>query len=120
MHAAPASPQGRISRAYRPSANAPVSLKKKDGEPLSRQDVQYDLLDAIFNDDRAVFTSHMPMYQTDLRIHSDDLLTFKQMYLNALLHSTKLSNTLKARMVENAQFAVEFGRLLTIHPNANC
>jgi Ino eighty subunit 1 len=86
-----------------------VSLKKKDGEPLSRQDVQYDLLEAIFANEQAVFTSHMHMYQTDLKPENAELVSFKQMYLNALLHSGKLSNTLKARMLENTRFAVEFG-----------
>ncbi|KAF7319978.1 hypothetical protein MKEN_00781700 [Mycena kentingensis (nom. inval.)] len=67
-----------------------LPIKRGDAEPLTRVDVQYDLLKHIFDNTQAVF--HSPTQK-------DKLVTFKQLYLDALYHSTKCSKVLKDKMV---------------------
>src|ERR1700719_777938 len=61
-----------------------LPIKRNDAEPLTRDDVQYDLLDYIFSDSRAVFTNP---YSSD----SCAKITFCELYINALAHSNKCS-----------------------------
>ncbi|KAG9314535.1 hypothetical protein JVU11DRAFT_5333 [Chiua virens] len=80
-----------------------LPIKRNDAEPLTREDVQYDLLDYIFSDTKAVFTSQAPDISSKV--------TFRDLYVNALYHSSKCSKVLKDKMVETPAFAVELAKI---------
>ncbi|KAH7915342.1 hypothetical protein BJ138DRAFT_1109720 [Hygrophoropsis aurantiaca] len=80
-----------------------LPIKRNDAEPLTREDIQYDLLHHIFSDTKTVFTSQAP--GTSSKIHFCDL------YVNALYHSSKCSKVLKDKMVETPAFAVELAKI---------
>ncbi|KAJ7071293.1 hypothetical protein C8F01DRAFT_1109921 [Mycena amicta] len=91
----PLPPVGYLSRRALP-------IKRLDAEPLTREDVQYDLLYHIFHDDRAVF--HSPTAQ-------GKLVPFRQLYIDALYNSNKCSKVIKDKMVDCPEFGVELGKI---------
>ncbi|KAF9068015.1 hypothetical protein BDP27DRAFT_1295545 [Rhodocollybia butyracea] len=92
----PIPPVGYLSRKALP-------IKRNDAEILTREDVQYDLLEYVFADETAVFTPQTPGPSTKI--------TFRELYLNALYHSNKCSKVLKEKMVETPAFGVELGKI---------
>lgn len=80
-----------------------LPIKRNDAESLTREDVQYDLLNYIFSDGRAVFTPQTP--------GKSSKLTFRDLYVNALYNSSKCSKVLKEKMVETPAFALEFAKI---------
>ncbi|KAG2077094.1 hypothetical protein BDR04DRAFT_1125521 [Suillus decipiens] len=80
-----------------------LPIKRNDAEPLTREDVQFDLLCHIFNDRRKVFTPQAP--SEDSKVHFCDL------YVNALYMSHKCSKVLKDKMAETPAFAVELAKI---------
>ena len=71
---------------------------------LTRQDVQFDLLDCIFKDDTKAFTDQRPG-------NSSQKLCFKDLYISALFQSSKCSKVLKDKMKETPAFAIELGKI---------
>ncbi|KAK0198652.1 hypothetical protein F5146DRAFT_1131617 [Armillaria mellea] len=92
----PIPPVGYLSRKALP-------IKRNDAESLTREDVQFDLLNHIFSDQTAVFTPQTPGKTTKL--------PFKELYINALYNSSKCSKVLKEKMVETPAFALEFAKI---------
>ena len=84
-----------------------LPIKRNDAEPLTREDVQYDLLHHIFSDARTVFTNSIKNIpgETPAKLHFCDL------YVNALYKSSKCSKVLKDKMVETPMFAVELAKI---------
>lgn len=66
-------------------------LKKKDGEPLWRADIQYDFLSAIFRNEQKVFTS---IYHTELGAQ----FSFADIYIEAMAESTRCSKVLSEKL----------------------
>jgi len=64
-------------------------LKKPDGVPLWRKDIQYEFLQAIFTDDNPVFTSSY-----DRRAGQ----TFADVYIDAMARSSKTSKILRDKL----------------------
>ncbi|PUU79546.1 hypothetical protein B9Z19DRAFT_1100761 [Tuber borchii] len=64
-------------------------LKKPDGVPLWRKDIQYEFLQAIFTDDKPVFTNSY-----DRRAG----LTFADVYIDAMARSSKTSKILRDKL----------------------
>ena len=81
-----------------------LAIKKNDAEMLTRADIQYDLLHYIFENPSKVFTSQSP----DL---VEGKVSFKTLYMNALLTSPKCSKSLKDKMKEIPAFAIEFAKI---------
>lgn len=79
---------GSVSSVY--SGNKIRHLKKEDGVPLWRKDIQYDFLTYIFSDDKKVFHKA-----------SDDSFghTFADIYLDAMAKSSKCSKILKDKLL---------------------
>ncbi|KAJ7042517.1 hypothetical protein C8F04DRAFT_80319 [Mycena alexandri] len=90
----PIPPVGYLSRKALP-------IKRNDAEPLTREDVQYDLLFHIFADKTNVFHSPIP----------HKMCTFRDLYIHALYNSNKCSKVLKDKMVESPAFGVELGKI---------
>ena len=65
-------------------------LKKDDGEPLWRKDIQYDFLKEVFEDDRAVFTNS---YEPNVP------QTFANLYIDTMARSSKTSKILRDKLL---------------------
>lgn len=81
-----------------------LPIKRNDAEPLTREDVQFDLLNYIFSDPRTVFTNPAPGKTLDKT-------TFQELYVSALFNSSKCSKVLKDKMVETPAFAIELAKI---------
>jgi Ino eighty subunit 1 len=79
-----------------------VPIKRADGEPLTRSDIQYDLLSAIFNDNTNAFTNPWKFSR---------LTSFKDLYIDGILNSPKATKALKDKMISSSQFATSFAML---------
>lgn len=66
-------------------------LKKLDGEPLWRTDIQYDFLANVFHDERKVFRNS---YEA-----SDERFTFADIYIDAMARSSKTSKILCEKLL---------------------
>ena len=84
----------------------PVPIKRTDGEPLTRTDIQYDVLYHIFHDKHEVFTDPYPSTDTP-----PVKLSFRDLYVKTILHSPKATKALKDKMIDLATFAEDFGML---------
>ena len=82
-----------------------IALKRADGEPLTRFDIQYDVLHHIFHDVQSVFTD--PYSSGD----SASKVTFRDLYIKTILHSPKATKALKDKMTESEIFAEDFAML---------
>lgn len=80
-----------------------LPIKRNDAEPLTREDVQYDLLTYLFTDPRAVFTNP--------DTHKSDKMAFGDLYVSALYSSSKCSKVLKEKMHDTPAFSVEFAKI---------
>ncbi|KAG6911809.1 hypothetical protein DXG01_000056 [Tephrocybe rancida] len=83
----------------------PTALKRVDGEPLTRFDIQYDVLHSIFCDTHAVFTN--PYSSND----PAPKITFRDLYLATILHSSKATKALKDKMADSEMFSEDFAML---------
>ena len=73
-------------------------LKKEDGEPLWRKDIQFDFLRAVFDNDRAVFTNS---YEKD-RLGKQ---TFADVYIDTMSRSSKTSKVLRDKLLSDREAA---------------
>ncbi|THU94854.1 hypothetical protein K435DRAFT_724244 [Dendrothele bispora CBS 962.96] len=85
----------------------PKVIKKTDGDPLTRQDLQFDLLHAIFSDQHQVFTDPFPNGSRP----AGSKVTFRDLYVNAIYNSPKASKILKEKMVDIPEFATDFAMM---------
>ena len=106
-----------------PNAASPrkvVPIKHPDGQPLTRLDIQFDFLNAVFADSNAVFTNpYAPSSPSDIDPDPDPdgtrngstKITFRELYVNSILRSPKATKVLKDKMNESDAFAVDFAML---------
>lgn len=74
------------------SGNKIRHLKKEDGEPLWRKDIQYDFLKAIFEDKTACFTNS---YEPE----TIGKQTFADLYIDTMARSSKTSKILRDKLL---------------------
>ncbi|OMP84104.1 Ino eighty subunit 1 [Diplodia seriata] len=86
---------GSVSSVY--SGNKIRHLKKEDGVPLWRKDIQYDFLRNVFDDQTRVF--HKVSDGTDGH-------TFADIYLDAMAKSSKCSKILKDKLLTERAAAI--------------
>lgn len=72
-------------------------LKKEDGEPLWRVDIQYDFLKAVFDDDRAVFTNSWEPHKPRQN--------FADLYIDTMSRSSKTSKVLRDKLLSDREAA---------------
>lgn len=97
--------------AVRPStalSRKALAIKRINNEPLTRADLQYDVLANIFSDTRAVFTDPYPTLGGR---PAGSKVTFRDLYINAILHSPKASKILKDKIYDSPDFANDFAML---------
>ncbi|RDW57935.1 putative INO80 chromatin remodeling complex (Ies1) [Aspergillus mulundensis] len=104
-------PNGTIGSVY--SGNKIRHLKKEDGIPLWRKDIQYQFLKLVFEDKTPVFTRWPD---------GEKNLDFADIYIDAMARSSKTSKILKDKLQSDKQAAismamvcllVNFGRMNT-------
>ncbi|KJZ74209.1 hypothetical protein HIM_06440 [Hirsutella minnesotensis 3608] len=73
-------------------------LKKEDGEPLWREDIQYDFLRAVFDNEKKVFTNS---YDPD----GIGMQTFADLYIDTMSRSSKTSKVLRDKLLSDREAA---------------
>jgi Ino eighty subunit 1 len=73
-------------------------LKKDDGEPLWRKDIQYDFLKAVFDDERKEFTNSYDQNQTEKQ-------NFADLYIDTMARSSKTSKVLRDKLLSDREAA---------------
>lgn len=86
---------GSISSVF--SGNKIKHLKKEDGVPLWRKDIQYEFLRLVFDDEKPVFTR----FSDKTGGH-----TFADIYIDAMAKSSKTSKILKEKLAQDHASAV--------------
>ena len=86
---------GSVSSVY--SGNKIRHLKKEDGIPLWRKDIQYEFLDLVFHNDQKVFTRYSD---------SQEGCTFSEIYIDAMSKSSKCSKILKEKLAQDVPSAI--------------
>lgn len=94
---------------------SPKILKKQDGEPISRNDLQFDLLATIFSDGNEVFPDPSQIQDDKPKKvtfgYVANFLNFmppwadvlnRNLYINNILNSPKASKILKDKMLDSA------------------
>ena len=81
-----------------------LPIKRNDAEPLTREDVQFDLLDCIFHNPTVVFTNPIPG-------GNQPKMSFGDLYISALYNSSKCSKVLKEKMLDTPLFSIEFAKI---------
>ena len=85
-------PNGTIGSVY--SGNKIRHLKKEDGIPLWRKDIQYQFLKLVFEDKTPVFTRYPD---------GEKNLDFADVYIDAMARSSKTSKILKDKLQNDSQ-----------------
>ncbi|KAI4278507.1 MAG: hypothetical protein LQ337_000936 [Flavoplaca oasis] len=91
---------GTIGSVY--SGNKIRHLKKDDGIPLWRKDIQFAFLHAVFDDDNAVFT------KASDGSHGH---TFAEIYIDAMARSSKTSKILKEKLLSDRAAALSMAMI---------
>lgn len=86
---------GATSSVY--SGNKIRHLKKEDGIPLWRKDIQFDFLELVFHDQTKCFTK----YSDGSTGH-----TFADVYIDAMAKSSKCSKILKEKLLQDQEGAI--------------
>ncbi|KAK4986368.1 hypothetical protein LTR50_005346 [Elasticomyces elasticus] len=89
---------GSVSSVY--SGNKIRHLKKEDGVPLWRKDIQYDFLNLVFHNDQRVFTRYSD---------GSKGYTFAEIYVDAMAKSSKCSKILKEKLMGDSEAAINMG-----------
>lgn len=85
-------------------------LKKLDGEPFWRKDIQYDFLTELFDDDHKVFTNTFP-HSNIPDTNNGPKLTFAELYVRTLAESSKSSKILKERLIKDKDMGIAVGKV---------
>lgn len=73
-------------------------LKKNDGEPLWREDIQYDFLKAVFDDEQKVFTNSFEPDRLGKQCFAD-------LYIDTMSRSSKTSKVLRDKLLSDRDAA---------------
>lgn len=73
-------------------------LKKEDGEPLWRVDIQYDFLKAVFDNDQKVFTNSYDPQGLGKQ-------NFADLYIDTMARSSKTSKVLRDKLLNDRDAA---------------
>ncbi|KAL8943234.1 MAG: hypothetical protein Q9211_001052 [Gyalolechia sp. 1 TL-2023] len=91
---------GTIGSVY--SGNKIRHLKKEDGVPLWRKDIQFAFLHAVFDDETRVFTKASD---------GDRGHTFAEIYIDAMARSSKTSKILKEKLLSDRAAALSMAMI---------
>ena len=84
--------------------NKMKNIKKEDGIPLWRIDIQYEFLRAVFDDKTAVFTNTKVGYKAPPEKKGG--CTFADIYIDAMAYSPKTSKILREKLLSDRSSAL--------------
>jgi len=87
------------------------AIKHQEAEPLTRRDLQYDLLHHIFAADERVFTDPTLPSSKEEGPEASTAVTFRDLYVHALMSSPRCSKALREKMQETPDFATDFAKM---------
>lgn len=85
-------------------------LKKADGEPFWRKDIQYTFLQELFDDATACFTNSFPPCDVP-GANNGPKYTFSELYVRTLAESSKLSKILKERLLKDTDMGKSVSKI---------
>lgn len=85
-------------------------LKKADGEPFWRRDIQYDFLEKLFDDSTKAFTNYFSHCEIPTA-SNDSKLTFSELYVRCLAESGKCSKILRERLLKDKEMGKSVGKV---------
>jgi Ino eighty subunit 1 len=89
--------RGRNAASSQPSIGKVRHLKKDDGEPLWRVDIQHDFLKAVFDNEKAVFTNSWEPNKPKQ--------CFADLYIDTMSRSSKTSKVLRDKLLSDREAA---------------
>lgn len=101
---------GELPPNFRSFSKGFKHLKKADGEPFWRKDIQYDFLDALFNDENRVFTNQFPFCLVPNAANGPKL-TFSELYIRTLAESPKSSRVLRERLIKDKEMGISVSKV---------
>jgi len=85
-------------------------LKKDDGKPFLRKDIQYQFLKKLFGNKTRAFTDPYPESKDKVMTEPEDepnhKLTFAELYIKTIAHSSKCSKILRDRLLNDMQMSI--------------
>ncbi|KAF8898518.1 hypothetical protein BD779DRAFT_1666354 [Infundibulicybe gibba] len=97
-----------MSRRPSPTPRRIVAIKRVNGEPLTRADIQFDVLHNIFYDTNRVFTNPYPSTNSST---PPERICFRDLYIKAIFHAPKATRALKDKIADSDKFAEDFAML---------
>lgn len=101
---------GTLPPGFRSVSKGFKHLKKLDGEPFWRKDIQYDFLHELFTDETAVFTNSFPPCEV-ANAANGPKLTFAQLYVRTLAESLKSSKVLRERLIKDTEMGIAVSKV---------
>ena len=108
----------RLPRSFSPSPSSSFArrkafaIKHQEAEPLTRRDLQYDFLYHVFAAQERVFTDPTLSPKEDGGGDGGGgAVTFRDLYVHALMSSPRCSKALREKMQETPEFATDFAKM---------
>lgn len=101
---------GMLPPSFRLVSKGFKHLKKSDGEPFWRKDIQYDFLHELFTDKLQVFTNVFPHCEVPNAANGPKL-TFAELYVRTLAESLKSSKVLRERLIKDTDMGVAVSKV---------
>ncbi|OBA20002.1 hypothetical protein METBIDRAFT_16572, partial [Metschnikowia bicuspidata var. bicuspidata NRRL YB-4993] len=98
-------PLGSLPPDFRAVTKGLKYLKKTDGEPFWRRDIQHDFLEELFGDQLKVFTNYFPPSDIENAANGPKL-TFAELYVRTLAESSKSSRILSERLIRDSEVGI--------------
>lgn len=103
-------PLGSLPSNFRSASKGFKHLKKPDGEPFWRRDIQYDFLNELFSDKLRVFTNYFPHSDINNAVNGPKL-TFAELYVRTLAESSKSSRILSERLIRDSEVGISVSKV---------
>lgn len=101
---------GQLPPDFRQISRGFKHLKKSDGEPFWRKDIQFDFLHELFADETKCFTNTFPFCEF-VNCANGPKLTFSELYVRTLAESSKSSKVLRERLIKDVDMGVAVSKV---------
>lgn len=101
---------GALPADFRQTSTGFKHLKKADGEPFWRKDIQYDFLHELFTDEHRVFTNNFAHCEV-ANAANGPKLTFSELYVRTLAELLKSSKVLRERLIRDSDMGLAVSKV---------
>lgn len=101
---------GTLPSNFRAVSKGFKHLKKADGEPFWRKDIQHDFLHELFTDQHRVFTNNFGFCEVP-HAPNGPKLTFAELYVRTLAELLKLSRVLRERLIKDTEMGIAVSKV---------